>query len=390
DTAQVKYVNVAKVFASALTFRDNSATGPNLASNVSYTADGGYLDIPATGHQIFVISNGGYVANIGGHQEPPAVATPDTGQATIGLSVDKGLEYSISVTTDNRAGVNDVFYTAAHFHRGSPGVAGPIVRPIDVSSQAVTFPDVSLKGVNAVPPDSTTGASGTGSFKLYANAARDTFELDYTINVTADPNDTTALSSFVAAHFHVGAPGTAGPVVKTIATGVFRDTTIEDEWTTGDTEPLTRALVDSLLKGRIYANFHTPRAGAGEIRAQLVPDTISTNTFTGSWADIPDSMKDSVIAGRLYVNFHTVTNPAGKIRGQVVVDPAKGHYGVGSLPTANPADTTFTAGRLYSVVAYSDGTKLRVLKVSNRQVGLTKPLGDSELNRSSATIPVKR
>ena len=90
------------------------------------------------------------------------------------------------------------------------------------------------------------------------------------------------------------------------------------------------------------------------------------------------------------MNFPTATNPAGKIRGQLPVDPAKGHYGVGSLSTANPADTVFTAGRLYSVVAYPEGTKLRLHKIANRQVGLTKPVGEALSSRPNVTVPLKK
>jgi len=45
--------------------------------------------------------------------------------------------------------------------------------------------------------------------------------------------------------------------------------TISGIWRSTDSQPLTRAFVDSLLLGRIYANFHTQANGTGEIRGQL-------------------------------------------------------------------------------------------------------------------------
>ena len=88
------------------------------------------------------------------------------------------------------------------------------------------------------------------------------------------------------------------------------------------------------------------------------------------------SVVDSLVAGRIYVNFHTSRNPDGRVRGDVVVDPAKGQYGISSL-----AASSFDAGRKYIVVAVGSGKSLQLLKYSERQAGLTKQNGIMEANK---------
>ena len=371
SSALVKFVHVAKDFAPNLSFRDNSLTGSALAGSVAFKTDNAYTVVSPGSHQVFVVSNGGYAANMGGGQEP-SVTTNDTGSGTFAFNVTGDtLPFNISVTTDNRVGVRGAIYIAAHFHRGGPGVSGPVVFPIALDSQVVSFPTDSLKGANEVPPD-TTAARGAGSFTLTARSGGTTFELSDSITV-----DTATSDPFVAAHFHTGAAGTSGPVVRTIA-GPVSDTTLTGTWSSSDAvQPLTSALVDSLLKGRIYVNFHTTMHPGGAIRAQVVPDTATTNVYIGAWGGIPDSTRDSIMSGRYYVNFHTAANPGGQIRGQIVVDPSKGHYGVASLPTT---DTTFAAGRVYSVVATGSGLNIQLVKLSNRQVGVPKPAAKVDKN----------
>jgi hypothetical protein len=234
------------------------------------------------------------------------------------------------------------------------------------------------------------GGSGSGSFSL-----NDDFtELKYVI---AYQGLTGPLS--VGGHFHVAPAGQDGPVVRTIAaagnpaSGILRGT-----WTISDTQPLTQALVESLLTGKIYVNLHTESNPGGEIRGQLAletallftadlngsqePNPVQTNgggtgafvlstdfsemkysivyrglsgtlsagghfhtgapgtngsvvkNIASAGGDTSDALKDSwrvddssqplspalvdsLLAGRVYVNFHTAANPGGEIRGQL-------------------------------------------------------------------------
>jgi hypothetical protein len=110
-----------------------------------------------------------------------------------------------------------------------------------------------------------TGATGTGTGSIVLNAARTDMSYSLTFFGLTGP------LSAAGGHFHFGAPGVSGPVVKTIAAGNSPGAqTVVGGWSSGDaTQPLTAAAVDSLIAGRIYANLHTAAFPAGEIRGQL-------------------------------------------------------------------------------------------------------------------------
>jgi hypothetical protein len=120
----------------------------------------------------------------------------------------------------------------------------------------------SLDGAQEVPSVSTA-ARGTGSFQF-----NDDFtELRYTVVYQGLSGTLTA-----GAHFHLGRPGATGGIVKAIApSGAPASGTIAGSWRSSDaTQPLTAALVESLLTGRVYVNLHTAANPAGEIRGQVM------------------------------------------------------------------------------------------------------------------------
>ncbi len=353
--ALVRFVNAAQGSSPAVSFHDSTATGTLLRDGVSYITVDPYTSLTPGSHSIVVVSDGGYTVTIDGAQAVPATASTTTGSGTCTLTAAAGLTWSFDVNTS----VLDSFYTAAHFHIGVPGVNGPVIEPIDVSGQTITFPTASITGVNDVPPDSTIIASGSGTFTL----TRTGLDFSITLRIGGDTNNT----KFTGGEFRNAAATANGPVVRTILPGPAGDSTITGTWKSSDAEPLTNALISQLLEGRIYVAFHTNRVLAGEIRAQLVPDPFTTTTYSGSWDAIPDSLKDSIVAGHVYVNFHTLRSPAGIVRGALVVDPAKGQYGVASL-----APSDFVDGRMYTVVATGSGFTLGLHQYSDRQAGLTK------------------
>jgi hypothetical protein len=119
----------------------------------------------------------------------------------------------------------------------------------------------SLTGNEEVPAVTTT-ANGTGSFVL----SDDRTELKYIVTYQGVSGTLTA-----GGHFHTGTVGRTGPVVKAIAvSGDPASNTVSGVWKTSDaTQPLTQALVESLLTGRVYVNFHTATSPGGEIRGQV-------------------------------------------------------------------------------------------------------------------------
>ena len=298
-----------------------------------------------------------------------------------------------------------------------------------------------LNGAQSVPP---SGVSGTGSGSFTLN--EDFTELEYVI---AYQGLTGALS--VGGHFHVGSPGTNGAVVRGIAeAGAAPSGIITGVWRSTDAQALTPALVESLLTGRVYVNFHTNSNPAGEIRGQLTlasalhfaaslsgaqqPTPVTTNgagtgvfilspdrsqldyyvTYRdlsgpltagghihvgargvsgpvvlgiapgstpasdgvkGSWkstdsAPLTPALVDSLIAGRFYVNFHTTANPGGEIRGQL--DLRGGTSFFSWLESSNEPGTVTADGKGTGSFTLNDArTELRY---EITYVGLTGPL----------------
>ncbi len=97
--------------------------------------------------------------------------------------------------------------------------------------------------------------------------------------------------------------------MKNIASGGDpASATVGGNWTTTDaTQALTPALVDSLVLGRIYANFHTAANPSGEIRGQV-----------GFGADVNTAVKEKSgavpAAFKLERNYPNPFNPATTIK----------------------------------------------------------------------------
>ena len=137
--------------------------------------------------------------------------------------------------------------------------------------------EITLSGAE-VPPPVQTSASGT--FSLFVEAGpTGQFNISYELAVK-DIVDVTA------AHIHLGAAGTEGPVIIPLFTG----------------PPKSGSFTGVLAKGSI-----------------LEKDL--TGPFAGkTFADLTAA----VLGGQTYVNVHTKANPKGKIRGQIVVAGAAG------------------------------------------------------------------
>jgi hypothetical protein len=138
-------------------------------------------------------------------------------------------------------------------------------------SQVLAIADTNVRATlngDAETPAIATVAGGTGEFNINDDDTEITYKLDLT-NI----EDTTA------AHIHVGAFGTSGPIILTLSPESFGD-----------------SLSDTLDQ----SNF-TPEPAQG------------INTFS----DAINAIK----GGNAYVNVHTEKNPNGEIRGQLVTVP---------------------------------------------------------------------
>lgn len=128
---------------------------------------------------------------------------------------------------------------------------------------------VTLKSNEEVPPV-TSKAKGSGTIDLSDNGTLLTFSFKFK-----------NLKKVTAAHLHLGALGAEGAVV-----------------------------VD-LLEGEVPSGKNFKK----------LKGTIDATDLTGPLAGMPlDALVAEMAAGNVYVNIHTTKNPDGEIRGQVVLD----------------------------------------------------------------------
>ena len=110
---------------------------------------------------------------------------------------------------------------------------------------------IALSGAQEVPPV-TTQASGTGSISVGYDKA-------------VSGSVTTTGIAATAAHIHVGAAGSNGPVIVPLAK------TSDNTWSVPAGSRLTDAQYDSYKAGNLYVNVHSAKNPGGEVRAQLKP-----------------------------------------------------------------------------------------------------------------------
>lgn len=235
------------------------------------------------------------MASLDGNQENPSVAGGGRGTASVVLTED-GLRYRVTVNGLGSA------ITAGHIHTGGIGVNGGVMFPLTFAgTQAAGFiprtaislaqlrdlttgntyvnvhtagnPGGEIRGqlllnsatgftadvdqAQEVPPTGSTGR-GTAVFSLTPSGLR--FEI--TVDGLSGP--------ITSAHFHRGAAGVNGAVVRDITAEFAGTTSAIGVWRPDDASPLTPALASDLLLGNIYVNLHSAAFPGGEIRGQLV------------------------------------------------------------------------------------------------------------------------
>jgi len=274
---------------------------------------------------------------LSGANEVPPMPTTATGFGTFTLYRDS-LVYSVTVTRD----AVDTTFTAAHFHNGSAGVIGNVVRTIRDSAW------------------SNPTRTFTGTWK----------------RTDTQPLTDSMVAEIIRGRIYVNVHSTGRPVGIIRGPLSIRPTTTNTFSGTWSDASLTVAMKNEFAKRNMYLNFHTANNPGGQIRGQAIPDTFTTNLYTGVWKDatLIDSLKQQFNLGRMYFNFHTVGNPGGEIRGQLTVDASKGEYGLASLPAS-----AFNAGRMYTVVATGKGSTFQLLNLTDRQAGVTKPASPPEM-----------
>src|SRR5688500_5613053 len=117
---------------------------------------------------------------------------------------------------------------------------------------------------------------GVGLATAMLDGGTGAYVLSYTLNYAGLGSDATAGHI----HYAINPPGRSpadqtGPVVHGLNAdfgALGADGSIAGEWRFDDAEnPLTDALVDSLMDGELYFNIHSATFGEGEIRGHLTP-----------------------------------------------------------------------------------------------------------------------
>ena len=135
-------------------------------------------------------------------------------------------------------------------------------------AQVMNF-TATLSGANEQPLIAS-GAGGTATVQL--NTA--TRVVTYRVDVYNLPSGATA------AHFHVGGPGVAGPVVVnfTVVNGISNDFTISGTASASDLVPRGEQgirswddFIQALTLSQVYVNVHSAVNGGGEVRGQVLP-----------------------------------------------------------------------------------------------------------------------
>jgi hypothetical protein len=210
--------------------------------------------------------------------------------------------------------------TAAHFHKGARGSAGPPIHTIsltgdstivgvwtgltDADLQALANGEIyvnvhttlnpngeireqmdpievftaAIETTNEVPPVSGSPMSGTGVVFLQSYGGVGTY---LSARVAVGPFDATA------AHIHRGATGQEGDVIMPLEKVRFGDWQIEEDQVT--------SLADLALmrEGNTYLNFHTEANPEGEARGQLIPSPSNLTDIPLSSVPRPTGPDDS-------------------------------------------------------------------------------------------------
>ena len=146
----------------------------------------------------------------------------------------------------------------------SHGSSHSPVTPVSTVGSGTTA-IVMLSGSQEAPIPVTTSASGTGRVTLTADQTSINYEI-MAMGLIIEPS--------IGAHFHRGAKGKAGPVVKNLNVvqmpGTSTSWMLNGSWSTmDDMQPLTPTDIADFLNGMLYVNLHSPAYRDGEIRGQV-------------------------------------------------------------------------------------------------------------------------
>lgn len=242
--------------------------------------------------QIKLETDAGYVADLSGAQQVPAVTTNAYGLGLFNLSLhDTNLD--IKIVVQNLSGA----ITAAHLHTGGVGVAGGVVQDLDAGIMGNTI---------VLSVDPTTFLADLKAGNIYVN-----------IHTTLNPNGEIRGQVLLPNKVYFDAMLNGAQEVPAVTTSAYG---VASFGMTKTFDQISFDIVADGLSGPITgAHLHTGAVGvAGGVAVDL-SGVIVGNRMMGTImsADITNDLIHDLLTGNIYINVHTAANPNGEIRGQV-------------------------------------------------------------------------
>lgn len=174
--------------------------------------------------------------------------------------------------------------TPAHYAFAAPTLSSPLS-----GAQTVTMTNVASAQLPVI--GLVSGSLGTATFKLSPDKTR----LSYSMSIPVLPT-----TPIFMAHIHLGAPGTAGPVMF---------------WLCGTP---SLAPSDSPVPPSDFPTNTPPCSGqvSGELTLTDFVPSLPQNVTTG--VSTFEQAVSNILGRNAYTNVHTVTYPNGEIRGQIL------------------------------------------------------------------------
>jgi hypothetical protein len=170
--------------------------------------------------------------------------------------------------------------------------------------------DATLDGASEVPAVATS-ATGYGWVAISSDGTSLTYYVEYS-----------GLSGPVsAAHIHVGAPGTAGPIIFPLTAGPspMSGTLTAADFQPGGGVTSFAAALDAIRNGQTYINLHTAANPAGEIRGNLVDTAEAFESSLDGAQEVPPVATSATGSGLL-----VISSDASKLTYRVVYEGLSG------------------------------------------------------------------
>lgn len=228
-----------------------------------------------------------FAAQVSARQE-----VPTNGSAALGNGV---LSFDpVTKAFAGRLTLTGITAVAAHIHSGALGANGPVLFELTqttagsgvwVSATGATLSDAQITALNAgalyfnahstaFPAGEIRGQIGRNVRFASLNAAQEvptnastatgtgTLVIDPTTRAASGSITLTGITA-VAAHIHLAAEGSNGPVIVNLTGGAG------GVWTVPSNTTLTSAQLKAYKQGNLYFNVHSATFPAGEIRGQI-------------------------------------------------------------------------------------------------------------------------